>query len=162
LGGVSGLMACRRPTGAPSAYDARMNILNAAASYFGIVFGAGFLFGAVRVPLLVPRLGVRTAELLEMPLMFVVIVLAASFVVRRFALPADAWTRAATGLLALLMVMAAELLLAVALQGLTPAAYLASRDPVSGGVYLALLVVMAAMPLWLAWRHRHGAAAFHR
>jgi hypothetical protein len=136
-----------------------MNILKAAATYFGIVFGAGFLFGAVRVPLLVPRLGVRTAELLEMPLMLIVIVLAASFVVRRFALPADAWTRAATGLLTLLMVVAAEGALAVALQGLTLSAYLASRDPVSGSVYVALLVVMACMPLWLAWRQRHGAAA---
>lgn len=138
-----------------------MNILRAAAAYFCIVFGAGFLLGAVRVPLLVPRLGVRSAELLEMPLMFVVIVLAARFVVRRHALPADTRTRAATGLLALLMLLAAEAALAIALQGVTLTAYIAGRDPVSGSVYLALLVVMAAMPLWLAWRQRqrHGVAA---
>ena len=136
-----------------------MNILRAAAAYFCIVFGAGFLLGAVRVPLLVPRLGVRCAELLEMPLMFVVIVLAARFVVRRHALPADTRTRAATGLLALLMLLAAEVALVIALQGVTLTAYLAGRDPVSGSVYALLLIVMACMPLWLAWRQRHGVAA---
>jgi hypothetical protein len=48
------------------------------------VFGAGFLLGCIRVPLLVPRLGVRTSELLEMPIQLVVIVFAARFVVERF------------------------------------------------------------------------------
>jgi len=45
-------------------------ILRTAARYFAIVFGVGFVLGAVRVPLLVPRLGERVAELAEMPLMF--------------------------------------------------------------------------------------------
>ena len=64
-----------------------MRVLKSAATYFALVFGAGFVFGAVRVTWLVPRLGERAAELAEMPLMFVVIVFAARFVVRRFALP---------------------------------------------------------------------------
>ncbi|MBP8296721.1 MAG: hypothetical protein KAX84_11480 [Burkholderiales bacterium] len=45
----------------------------AALTYFALVFAAGFVMGAVRVPFLVPRLGVRVAELLVviavMPLM---------------------------------------------------------------------------------------------
>ncbi len=46
-----------------------MQILRAAVFYFLLVFGAGFLLGIGRVLLIVPLLGERTAELLEMPLM---------------------------------------------------------------------------------------------
>ena len=52
----------------------------------------------LRVPFLVPLLGVRVAEFVEMPLMFVVILLAAQFVVARFALESAA-QRAGCGLL---------------------------------------------------------------
>ena len=124
----------------------------AALHYFGCVFGAGVVLGAIRVPLLVPRLGVRSAELVEMPLMFVVIVLAARWVVRRHAL-APAWPeRLGVGLLALALLLCAEFGLVLQLQGGTIAGYLSSRDPVSGAVYAAMLVVFAAMPLILARR----------
>lgn len=42
-----------------------MRVLKAAATYFGWVFGAGFLLGTIRVLWVVPRFGTRTAELLE-------------------------------------------------------------------------------------------------
>jgi hypothetical protein len=38
--------------------------VKAACLYFGLVFAAGFALGVIRVLLLVPRLGVRTAELI--------------------------------------------------------------------------------------------------
>lgn len=123
-----------------------MRIARAALTYFGLVFGAGFLLGAIRVPLLVPRLGVRHAELLEMPLMLAVIVLAAGVVVRRFALPRLAGVRLAVGCLALALLVAAELAVAWLFQGLGPGGYIASRDPVSGGVYVAMLGLFALMP----------------
>jgi hypothetical protein len=119
-------------------------------AYSGLVFGAGFLFGLVRVPWLVPRLGVRTAELCEMPAMLVVIVLAARWVVRRFALPPTAGVRLAVGGGALALVIVAELLVAVALAHQSVGQYVASRDPVSGSAYVALLGVFAFMPLLLA------------
>jgi hypothetical protein len=122
----------------------------AALSYVALVFGAGFLLGMIRVPLLVPRLGVRTAELLEMPVMLVVSVLAARFVVRRFALPPSAGVRLPVGVMALALLVAAELLMALALQDQSLVAYIGSRDPVSGGVYLAMLVLFAAMPVILS------------
>ena len=50
------------------------------------------------------------------------------------------------GLLALAMLMSAELTLATLLQGKTLGEYIGSRDKVSGSVYLALLLVFAAMP----------------
>ena len=65
-----------------------MRTTQAGIAYFALVFGTGFLLGIIRVPFLVPRLGVRTAELIEMPFMFVAILFAARYVVRRFALKA--------------------------------------------------------------------------
>jgi len=123
-----------------------MRALQAGLAYFGLVFGTAFVLGAIRVPFLVPRLGERWAELIEMPVMAVVIVVAARWIVRRFTLiTADArcWI---TGGFALMLTFAAELLLAVVIAGRSVGAYLASRDPVSGSVYVALLVVFAAMP----------------
>ncbi|MCK7494493.1 MAG: hypothetical protein MZW92_27450 [Comamonadaceae bacterium] len=43
--------------------------------------------------------------------------------------------------------VAAEVLLAVVLQDRTLGEYVASRDPVSGSVYLAMLALFAVMPL---------------
>ena len=120
--------------------------MKAALAYFAWVFGAGFLLATIRIPLLVPRYGVRSAELLEMPVMLAVIWFAARWVVRRFQLPPTASARLTTGLLALALLIAAELALAVLVQGQPLSDYVASRDPVSGGVYLAMLLVFAWMP----------------
>jgi len=58
--------------------------LRTAAVYFVLVFAAGFLLGTLRVLLVVPVIGTRAAELLEMPLMLAVVAVAARFVTRRF------------------------------------------------------------------------------
>lgn len=126
------------------------NTIKAGIAYFAMVLGAGFVMGVFRVPFLVPRLGERMAELIEMPFMFVVILLAARFVVRRFALPPHRAVRLAVGLLALGLALLAEILLAAVLQERSLGDYIASRDPVSGSVYLAMLVLFALMPLILA------------
>lgn len=123
-----------------------MRSFKPAALYFALVLGAGFVLGSIRVPLLVPRLGERYAELLEMPIMFLVIVMAARYVVRRFSLPARLAVRLQMGFAALGMSVLAELLLATVLQGRSLAAFIASRDPVSGSVYLGMLLLFALMP----------------
>ncbi len=121
--------------------------IKAGLAYFALVFGAGFVLGALRVSLLVPRFGERISELAEMPLMFAVVVFAARFVMRRFAVPPSIPARLGTGLLALALLLAAELLLAVVLQERSLADYIASRDPVSGSVYLAMMALFALMPV---------------
>ena len=60
-----------------------MQILKAGALYFALVFGAGFVLGAIRILWIVPRFGTRIAELMETPIMFVVTILAARWIVRR-------------------------------------------------------------------------------
>jgi hypothetical protein len=131
--------------------------VRAALAYFAIVLGTGFVLGMFRVPILVPRIGERWAELAEMPIMAVVIFVAAGVILRRFphvALPGRSW---AVGFLALAMSVAAELGLAVLLQDQTLAEFIGSRDKVSGSVYIALLVVFAVMPrLRLARHQRHA------
>ena len=126
-----------------------MASFKAAVAYFALVLGAGFVLGTIRVPFLVPRLGERYAELLEMPIMFVVIVLAARYVVRRFSLPPSPPVRLLVGFAALAMSVIAELLLAAALQDRSIGQYIASRDPVSGSVYLLVLLLFALMPYLL-------------
>ena len=80
------------------------------------------------------------------PVMFVVVIFAARFIVQRFCLPPFWAVRAAVGAIALALLIGAELLLAAALQGGSVGQYIASRDPVSGTVYLAALILLAAMP----------------
>lgn len=126
----------------------------AGLAYFALVFGAGFVLGALRVSLLVPRFGERIAELSEMPLMFGVIVIAARFVMRRFAIPRSIPARLGTGLVALGLLLAAEALLAVVLQDRSLGDYVASRDPVSGSVYLAMLGLFTLMPVLIGQTDR--------
>jgi hypothetical protein len=124
--------------------------IKAGMTYFALVFGAGFVLGSIRVPFLVPRLGERAAELIEMPFMFVVVLVSARFIIKRFNLPASAWPRLSAGCLGLGLLVASELLLVVALQDRTLGEYVASRDSVSGMVYLAMLGLFAVMPFLLA------------
>ncbi len=125
--------------------------LLAALAYFALVFGAGFLLGAIRVPFIVPRIGERYAELAEMPLMFVAIYFASRHVLRRYCQTTGSAGAIVVGVIALSFLVAAELLLAVMLAGRSVGEYVLSRDPVSGSVYLLMLVVFAAMP-WLQSR----------
>lgn len=130
--------------------------LRAALAYFAIVLGTGFVLGMFRVPILVPRMGERWAELAEMPIMAAVIYVAAGYILRRFPEIALPRRSLVAGFLALAMSVAAELGLAMLLQDQTLAEYISSRDQVSGSVYIALLLVFALMPrLRLPGASRH-------
>jgi len=130
-----------------------MPILKAGVLYFALVFGAGFVLGPFRLLWLVPHFGARTAELLEMPVMFVVIVLACRWTVRRIGAAATPLSRLGMGGVALALLLVAEFTLVLGLRGLSLQEYLASRDPVSGTVYVVMLGVFALMPLLTAWRY---------
>ena len=120
--------------------------IRAALLYFAIVLGTGFVLGMFRVPVLVPRFGERWAELAEMPIMAAVIFLAAGYLLRRYPEICTPGRSLAAGFLALALSVAAELGLAMLLQDQSLSEFIASRDKVSGSVYVALLVVFAVMP----------------
>jgi glucan phosphoethanolaminetransferase (alkaline phosphatase superfamily) len=126
-----------------------MRRFKAGMLYFVIVFGTGFILGLVRVPFLVPRFGERYAELAEMPIMLVVIVITARHIVRRYALDRHFAIRLQVGFLALALAVTAELFFAALIQSRSVAQYIASRDPASGSVYILLLLVFALMPAML-------------
>jgi len=129
-----------------------MHILKSGLTYFLIVFGAGFVLAFVRIPFLVPQFGVRTAELIEMPIMLAIIAWAS----RRMLSRHPGFTRSErlmAGLLAFGLLVGAELLLAYMLDDHFPWEYIASRDPVSGSVYLASLIFFAVAPA--LWHRRH-------
>ncbi|ALA58449.1 hypothetical protein [Nitrospira moscoviensis] len=127
-----------------------MNVFKPAVVYFLLVFGAGFVLGTVRVLLILPLVGERTAELLEMPLMLTVIVFAARWMNRHPLAEADARKRLIVGLIAMGLVLAADLLVGIALRGMSPSDALFHRDPISGTAYYLSLLLFAGMPWLLA------------
>jgi len=122
----------------------------AALTYFGAVFAAGFVLGVIRVGLLVPRLGTRTSELIEMPFMVLACLVAARWIFRRRDLRTS--ERLTSGGSALALLLAAEFGLAYLLRGQAPMTALLDRDPVSGAAYFAALLLFALMPLLVGRR----------
>jgi hypothetical protein len=120
--------------------------LKAGLAYFALVFAAGFVLGAFRIIFVAPRLGSRTAELIEMPVMLLVVALVARWVVRQFALPGERIPRLRVGLIALALLLAMEFSIVLWMRGLNLSRYFAQLDPVAGTVYYLMLLVFAAMP----------------
>src|SRR5437870_3963827 len=85
-----------------------MQILKAGVLYFALVFGAGFALGTVRTLWIVPRVGTRRAELMETPLMLVVTIVAARWIVLHFAVPSTPSSRLGMGCIALVLLLLAE------------------------------------------------------
>lgn len=127
-----------------------VQILKAGLTYFAIVFGMGFVFGAIRTVWVVPHVGTRLAELMETPFMFVVTIVAARWIVLHLAVPSSPTARLGMGGIALCLLLLAEFGLVLWLRGLSIRAYLATRDPVSGTVYYVMLGAFALMPLLVA------------
>ena len=129
-----------------------MHTLKAGVVYFALVFGTGFVLGTIRTLWIVPRLGVRAAELLETPFMFVAIVLAASWISRHLGNAGGSSIRLTVGFLALSLLLTAEVIMGVALLGLSLVEVFTKHDPVSDTAYYVLLGVFAWMP-WLFWKY---------
>ena len=129
-----------------------VQILKAGLLYFAIVFGMGFVFGAIRTVWIVPRVGTRLAELMETPIMLVVTIVAARWIVLHLAIPSTPSARLGMGGIALCMLLIAEFGLVLWLRGLSIREYLATRDPVSGAVYYMMLGAFAIMPPLLVRR----------
>jgi hypothetical protein len=124
--------------------------------YFVIVFGVGFLLGPVRVLWLEPRVGARTAELIEAPIMLAAIVLAGRWAYHRARAQGVAVSLPGVGVVAAALVLLADLAVGLGLRGMTPLQVVVGRDPVSGIVYYGLIGLLALMP-WL-----HGQLAARR
>ena len=117
--------------------------------YFILVFAAGFVLGTVSTLWAVPRLGVRTAELMEAPIMLGVSILAARWVVRRAGIPPLPSRRLAVGCIALGLMLLVEFTVVLWVRGMTIRGYFESHDPVSGTVYFLTLGAFAVIPIFV-------------
>lgn len=135
-------------TGASHLRSTPLRVLRAAAGYFGVSFGTGFVFGTVRILVAVPALGERTAELIEMPMMLGVVWLAARWTVARAGLEGRG-LRLAIGVLAVAMLLLAEVALVQAMGEMTPRQWLLERDPVLTAAFGASMLVMAVAPVFV-------------
>ena len=121
--------------------------LKVGALYFAAVFAVGFVLGTIRTLWVTPRIGARAAELIESPIMLVVVVLAARVVVRRHAELTNWMNWLSVGLFALALMLLVEFTVVLWVRGLSLAQYFATRDPVSTMVYFVLLGVFAVLPV---------------
>ncbi len=116
--------------------------------YFTIVFAIGFLLGTIRVLWVVPYVGILVAELMEMPLMLIAIVMTTNWLVQRLSIPPLWWVRLGMGFVALVCLLGVEFGPVLYLRGLSITDYLSTRNPIAGAVYYWMLGVFTVMP-WL-------------
>ena len=121
----------------------------AALLYWLGIFALGFVLGTVRVLWLAPALGGGPAVLLELPLMLAASWWLAARLLARFAIRSGG-AALAMGLLALALLLAAELGLAMALGG-SPRGWLAGLGTPAGLLGLAGQGLFGLVP-WLLWR----------
>jgi hypothetical protein len=124
-----------------------MRILTSACLYFAIVFGVGFLLGPIRVLWLEPSLGKTAAVAVEAPFLLAAMIFAASQVPRWTGLNASVGPLAAMGIGALIVQQIADFAVAIGLRSMSVSEQLASVANPDGLIYLALVVVFAAMPV---------------
>jgi hypothetical protein len=136
-----------------------MRLIAAAAFYFLIVFGVGFVFGPVRVFWLEPRLGEAVATLCEAPFPLCAMLLAARWPRERWGLGPNIASLAIMGVGAFLLQQFADFAVGTVLRGITPAQQLARLSTPAGLIYVALLLAFVAMPVLANWPRRQPADA---
>jgi hypothetical protein len=124
-----------------------MRVAIAGLLYFAIVFGAGFVFGVFREMVLTPVYGRTSAIILEAPFMLLAIVAGAWIVVHRSGSSWSKTTLLMVGIIALLLVQAADFGVGLGLRGMNVQDQLAYLRTTAGQIYLGSLAVFVMMPL---------------
>jgi hypothetical protein len=121
------------------------------------LIGFGFVFGAVRVTLVAPRVGAFAAVALEAAPMLIACWFVSRIVVARAAVPAAAASRLAMGAWALALLLAAETALGVVGFGRTLTEQFAAWATPAGALGLAAQVAFALLPVAQGeWERRRG------
>ena len=126
-----------------------MRIALAILLYFGVVFGAGFLLGPIRVVWLEPRLGPIIATACEAPFLLMAMLVAARWVPRVLNIRREPKTLILVGIGALVLLQIADFTVGFWLRGITRAEQVAQFRTGQGNIYAALLALFAIMP-WAA------------
>ncbi|MBN9019267.1 MAG: hypothetical protein J0H11_17785 [Rhizobiales bacterium] len=123
-----------------------MRILVAGAAYFLIVFVAGIVLGMVRVGVLAPNLGATIAVLIELPVILVISWYVCAAILRRVPLDSGLNEDVLAGVLAFVLLIAAEALFAVGLGGRTLPEFFAHMVAADGLIGLLGQILFAAFP----------------
>ena len=123
-----------------------MRTLKAGLVYFLFVFALGWVLGPIREFWVVPRFGRMTGMLLEAPLMLIAMIISARWVMRRFNMPLTLGSTISMGLVALGILLPAEIAGVVWVRGLSPHDYLGSFATAPGLVSLLMFLLFALMP----------------
>lgn len=126
----------------------KTSAIQAGATYFAIVFAAGFAFGTVRAVLVANAQQMRlVAVAIELPLILAVSWFACGYAVRRFAVPRTVSARATMGATAFVLLLAAEVAIGVGLAGRTLGEHFALYGEASHALGLAGQFIFALLPV---------------
>jgi hypothetical protein len=136
-----------------------LRAVEAGVVYFLLMFAVGWILGPIRELWAMPYLGRVTATLIEAMIMLIAMVAAARWVIRRFEVPQTTAATIAIGLVALGLLIPAEIAGVVFVRGLPLQDYFSSFLTVPGMISLAMFLSFAAMPplVALLTRGRGGA-----
>lgn len=124
----------------------RTPAVSAGATCFAIVFAAGFVLGTVRTLVLAPRFGELVAVILEVPIMLALSWWACGWVLNRCRVPPRTPPRMAMGTVAFMLLMLAELVLALGF-GRSMTQYASGLATSHGLIGLSGQVAFGLMPL---------------
>jgi hypothetical protein len=136
-----------------------LRAVKAGVVYFLLMFAVGWILGPIRELWAVPHFGRVEATLLEATIMLVAMVLAARWVIRRFEVRQTPPATIAIGLVALGVLIPAEIAGVVFVRGLSFQDYFSSFLTAPGMISLVMFLIFTAMPslVTLLTRGRGGA-----
>ena len=122
-------------------------VIKAGLAYFGAVFVVGFMLGAVRVLLLVPRLGETVSVLLEVPVILAVSWRLSGWTTQEFRVSSAVSRRLLMGVVAFALLMLAEMGVSVFAFGRSIEAHFAAYRSSQGLIGLIAQIAFAFIPL---------------
>ena len=122
-------------------------VIKAGLAYFGAVFVVGFILGAVRVLVLVPRLGETASVLLEVPVILAVSWRVSGWTTREFRVSSAVPRRLLMGVVAFALLMLAEMGVSVFAFGRSIEDHFAAYRSSLGVIGLIAQIAFAFIPL---------------
>src|SRR3974390_466090 len=122
-------------------------VIKAGLAYFGAVFVVGFILGAVRVLVLVPRLGETASVLLEVPVILAVSWRLSGWTTQEFRVSSAVSRRLLMGVVAFALLMLAEMGVSVFAFGRSIEDHFASYRSSLGVIGLIAQIAFAFIPL---------------
>lgn len=129
-------------------------ILIPATVYFLMLFALGFVLGTIRVLLVVPKIGVLSATLIEVPLMLIAAFFMCRWTIGRWLVPPTLSARSAMALWFLMMLAIFETLVGVAMFGRTLAGTWSGLATPAGLIGLVAQSIAALLPLFISRNER--------